>query len=141
MKQKHNVLLGFDFGTKRIGVAVGQTVTCTARPLLTLQAQQGKIKSEALQPIIKTWQPDGFVIGVPLNMDGTEQPITLLAREFGQWLTTTFDIPVYEMDERLSTRDARDQVFAHGGYRALKKAEVDSLAAQIILQNWLELNH
>lgn len=135
---KHHVLLGFDFGTKRIGVAVGQTITQTARPLTTLAAQQGVIQAEALYPLIKTWQPDGFVVGIPLNMDGTEQSTTHAARRFAQWLSETFSLPVYEMDERLSTRGAREQVFAEGGYRALKQAEVDSLAAQIILQNWLD---
>ncbi|MDX1901576.1 MAG: Holliday junction resolvase RuvX [Gammaproteobacteria bacterium] len=135
---KHHVLLGFDFGTKRIGVAVGQTITRTARPLTTLSAQQGVIQAEALQPLIKTWQPDGFVVGIPLNMDGTEQPITHAARRFAHWLTETFSLPVHEVDERLSTRDARERIFSEGGYRALQTAEVDSLAAQIILQNWLD---
>lgn len=133
------VLFGFDFGTKRIGVAVGQTITATARPLTTLVAEQGKINSDTLQSLINTWQPDGFVVGIPLNMDGTEQPITFAAREFATWLTKTFAIPVYEMDERLSTRDARERIFANSGYRGLQKTEIDSVAAQIILQNWLAL--
>lgn len=136
----HKVLLGFDFGLKRIGVAVGQTVTETARPLVTLQAKQGEPQWDTLKKIVNTWQPDGFVIGIPLNMDGTEQPLSQLARQFGEQLHKQFKLPVYEMDERLSTKDARERLFAEGGYKALQKGKVDSVAAQLILQNWLTSN-
>ncbi len=131
------ILLGFDFGTKRIGVAVGQTVTQTARPLGTIKAQNGVPQWDALDKFVKTWQPDAFVIGVPLNMDGTEQPLTQMARAFGALLQQRFQRPVHEMDERLSTKDARERIFADGGYKALQNAEIDSIAAQLILQNWL----
>jgi len=134
----HTVLLGFDFGLKRIGVAVGQTVTQTARPLVTLSAVQGEPQWTKLDNLVKTWQPDGLVLGVPLNMDGTEQPLTHAARRFAQQLHERFKLPVYEMDERLSTKDARERLFAEGGYKALQQGQIDSIAAQLILQNWLE---
>lgn len=70
-KSAHEILLGFDFGMKRIGVAVGQTVTKTARPLTVIQAAQGIPQWDALSKLIKTWQPDALVVGIPLNMDGT----------------------------------------------------------------------
>ena len=130
-------LLGFDFGMKRIGVAIGQTVTQTARPLTTLAAQDGVPALADVKALFDKWRPDACVVGIPLNMDGTEQPVTLAARAFQQWLADQFHLPVHAMDERLSTRSAREQVFASGGFRALKKAEVDSFAAQIILQDWL----
>lgn len=136
-KLTHKVILGFDFGLKRIGVAVGQTVTETARPLATLKAIQGEPQWDTLNKIVKTWQPDALVIGVPLNMDGTEQPLSQLARQFGQQLNQRFKLPIYEIDERLSTKDARERIFAEGGYKALQKGQVDSVAAQLILQNWL----
>lgn len=136
----HKVLLGFDFGLKRIGVAVGQTVTQTARPLITLSAAQGEPQWDKLDNLVKTWQPDGLVLGIPLNMDGTEQTVTHFARRFAQQLHERFKLPVYEMDERLSTKDARERVFAQGGYKALQQKQIDSIAAQLILQNWLELN-
>src|SRR6185312_2504866 len=132
----HTVLLGFDFGLKRIGVAVGQTVTQTARPLVTLSAVQGEPQWTKLENLVKTWQPDGLVLGVPLNMDGTEQPLTHAARRFAQQLHERFKLPVYEMDERLSTKDARERLFAEGGYKALQQGQIDSIAAQLILQNW-----
>ncbi len=133
----HTILLGFDFGLKRIGVAVGQTVTQTARPLMTLKAVEGEPSWDSLDKLRNTWQPDAFVIGIPLNMDGTEQPITHAARRFAKQLKERFQLPVYEMDERLSTKDARERLFAEGGYKALQHGQVDRVAAQLILQNWL----
>lgn len=133
----HKVLLGFDFGLKRIGVAVGQTVTETARPLVTLKATQGVPQWDALNKLVKTWQPDGLIIGIPLNMDGTEQPLSESARRFAHELHQRFNLPIYEMDERLSTKDARERLFAEGGFKALKNGQVDSVAAQLVLQNWL----
>ncbi len=133
----HEILLGFDFGLKRIGVAVGQTVTQTARPLTTLKASKGIPEWNALNQMIKTWQPDALVVGIPLNMDGTEQPISHSAREFAKQLHERYKLPVYEMDERLSTKDARERLFTEGGYKALQNGQVDRVAAQLILQNWL----
>lgn len=131
------IVLGFDFGTKRIGVAVGQTVTQSARPLETLQANQGIPQWEKLDKLIKAWQPDALIIGIPLNMDGTEQPLTLAAQAFSNALNSRYQLPVYGVDERLSTKDARERLFQQGGYKALQNGQVDSVAAQLILQNWL----
>lgn len=132
----HKIVVSFDFGMKRIGVAVGQTVTQTARPLETLAAKQGKPDWQEITRIIKKWGPDALVIGIPLNMDGSEQPITVSARQFGVLLREKTGLPVYEMDERLTTKGAREQLFADGGYKALQSGQVDQIAAQLILQNW-----
>ncbi|EKD73440.1 MAG: hypothetical protein ACD_45C00316G0004 [uncultured bacterium] len=70
-------------------------------------------------------------------MDGTEQPITQIARQFAQQLHERYQLPIHEMDERLSTKDARERVFTEGGYKALQDRQIDSVAAQLILQNWL----
>lgn len=140
MKNSHKILIGFDFGMKRIGVAVGQTITQTARPLDTVQAQQGIPNWSAVDKLIKKWQPDGLVVGIPLNMDGTDQKISQDARNFAQSLHERFNLPVYEMDERLTTKDARERLFAEGGFKALQDGQVDRVAAQLILQNWLALN-
>lgn len=137
IKSVIRVLLGFDFGTKRIGVAVGQTVTQSARPLETLKAQQGVPQWSQIDKLIKVWQPDALVVGIPLNMDGTEQPLTLLAQHFLNALKERYQLPVYGIDERLSTVDARERIFEQGGYKALKSGQIDSVAAQLILQNWL----
>lgn len=130
------ILLAFDFGMKRIGVAVGQSVTETARPLITLSAKDGQPDWDSLTPLIKKWRPDAFVVGIPLNMDGTEQAITQEARLFANALKDQYNLPVFEMDERLTTKDARERLFNEGGYKALQSGQIDQVAAQIILQNW-----
>lgn len=130
------ILIGFDFGMKRIGVAVGQTVTKNARPLDTIQAKNGVPNWNAIGKLIKKWLPDALIVGIPLNMDGTEQPITAHARRFAIELHEKFQLPVYEMDERLTTKEAREKLFAVGGYKALQDGQVDRVAAQLIIQNW-----
>jgi putative Holliday junction resolvase len=130
------ILISFDFGTKRIGVAIGQTITQTARPLDTIQAKDGIPNWQALEKLIKKWLPQALIVGIPLNMDGTEQAISAQARDFAQGLRQRFNLPVYEMDERLTTKDAKERLFQQGGFKALQDGQVDRVAAQLILQNW-----
>jgi putative Holliday junction resolvase len=130
------ILIGFDFGMKRIGVAVGQTITQTARPLDTIQAKDGIPNWNAITHLIKKWLPDALVVGIPINMDGTDQVISQQARQFAHSLEEQYQIPVYEIDERLTTKDARERLFIQGGYKALQDGQVDRVAAQLILQNW-----
>lgn len=136
MNKELKVLMSFDFGKKRIGVAIGQTVTQTARPLTTLNARDGAPEWHTVTALMKKWQPDALVVGIPLNMDGTEQPLSQAAREFANTLKDQYNLPVFEMDERLTTKDAREQLFTEGGYKALQDGQVDQVAAQLILQNW-----
>lgn len=138
MKHPLNILLGFDFGTKHIGVAVGQTITQTARALTSIKATAGIPDWMQVDELINTWRPEAFVVGIPLNMDGTEQPLTQLAKKFANLLRERYQLPVYDMDERLTTVAAKDQLFSVGGYKALDKKNIDSMSAQLILQNWLE---
>ncbi|MBP2168190.1 putative Holliday junction resolvase [Erwinia toletana] len=133
-------LLSFDFGTKSIGVAVGQQLTGTARPLTAIKANDGIPDWNTIERLLKEWQPDRVVVGLPLNMDGTEQPLTARARKFANRLHGRFGVQVELHDERLSTVEARADLFARGGFRALTKGSVDSLSAVIILESWFE-NH
>jgi len=133
------ILMSFDFGTKRIGVAIGQMVTKVARPLLTLPAKNGVPQWEKLAQLVKRWQPQAFVVGIPLNMDGSEQPLTHAARSFALMLHERYKLPVHEVDERLTTVDARERLFSEGGYQALQEGRVDSVAAQLILQTWFDM--
>ena len=130
-------VLGFDFGMKKMGVAVGQTVTCTATPLALLKAKNGEPEWDELAKIIKIWKPNALVVGRPLNMDGTIQPITEIVENFAKALQAHTGLPVHFVDERLSTVEARAVVFEKGGYRTLSRQPVDATAAQIILQDWL----
>lgn len=135
---KAGLYLGFDFGLLSIGVAVGQTYTLNARPLTSLKAQNGAPRWEEVAELIEDWQPVGLVVGMPLNMNGTEQPITRAARRFGRRLQGRFKIPVYEAEERLTTQEAKAHLFEQGGYRALTKTNIDSYSASLILSAWLK---
>ena len=132
------VYLGFDFGYKRIGVAVGQRLTCRATPLQTLKAVQGVPNWENIVTLMKQWQPEALVVGLPTCLDGSPLYTTGAARGFARQLRKRGSCPVYVVDERLSTVEARAQLFAEGGYRKLKSSEIDSLAACIILEQWLQ---
>ncbi|ORM66374.1 Holliday junction resolvase RuvX [Pantoea rodasii] len=131
-------LLGFDFGTTSIGVAVGQQLTGTARALTAIKAQDGIPNWNLIEKLLKEWQPNYVVVGLPLNMDGTEQPLTDRARKFANRLHGRFGVRVEMQDERLSTVEARADLFERGGFRALQKGQVDSQSAVIILEDWFD---
>ncbi|RWU09034.1 Holliday junction resolvase RuvX [Pseudidiomarina gelatinasegens] len=133
-------VIGFDFGTHSIGVAVGQTVTGTASPLTALKAKDGQPNWDAVAKLLSDWQPELLVVGLPLNMDGTEQPLTDLARKFANRLHGRFGIKVALQDERLTTVAAKEDLFGRGGYKQLQKGKVDSAAAQLILEDFLSQN-
>lgn len=129
-------LLGFDFGTRRIGVAVGQELTGTARPLTTLTSRDGGPDWTTITRLIEEWQPGALVVGIPYHMDGTEMELTRLATRFGNRLRGRYNLPVFTVDERLTSAEA-EQVLREGG-RQLDKGAVDQVAAQLILQSWLD---
>ena len=133
-------LLGFDFGLRRIGIAVGQELTGTAKALVTLPARNGVPDWDALAALILEWQPDAFVVGLPLNMDGTEHALTEAARRFGNRLGERYNLPVHWCDERLSSVAAAEQVAASAlsTRKKRQKAAIDKVAAQLILHSWLE---
>ncbi|SFT83712.1 putative holliday junction resolvase [Kosakonia arachidis] len=131
-------LLAFDFGTKSIGVAIGQRITGTARPLTALKAQDGTPDWKLIEKLLKEWQPEMVIVGLPLNMDGTEQPLTARARNFANKVHGRFGMKVTLHDERLSTVEARAGLFERGGFRALDKGSVDSASAVIILESYFE---
>lgn len=128
-------LLGFDFGTKRIGVAVGQELTGSARALETLNSPDGGPDWAGISRLIEQWQPAALVLGLPLNLDGSDHEITRLARRFGNRLRGRYNLPVYTIDERLSSTEAELLLAEKGRF---DKADVDKVAAQVILQSWLE---
>lgn len=135
-----NTILAFDFGTNSIGCAIGQSITGTAQGLPAFKAQDGIPNWEQIEKVIKEWQPDLLVIGLPLNMDGTEQELTVRARKFANRLHGRFGVRVELQDERLTTTEARTEIFARGGYKALNKSKVDGISACLILESWFE-NH
>ncbi|MDC2825589.1 Holliday junction resolvase RuvX [Rodentibacter pneumotropicus] len=132
--------LAFDFGMKSIGCAVGQSITGTAQALPAFNARDGIPNWENIEKCLKEWNPDFVVVGLPLNMDGTEQELTLRARKFAKRLNGRFGVKVVLQDERLTTTQARSEIFERGGFRALKKGKVDGISACLILESWFENN-
>ena len=131
-------LIAFDFGLKSIGCAVGQSITCTAQALPAFKAQDGIPNWLLIEKCLKEWQPDKLVVGLPLNMDGSEQELTRLARKFANRLHGRFGYPVELQDERLTTTEAKAEIFARGGFKALEKGKIDSISACLILESWFE---
>ncbi|WP_211185268.1 Holliday junction resolvase RuvX [Thalassotalea algicola] len=131
-------VIGFDFGKKYIGVAVGQEITGTATPLGSVKAKDGIPQWDALEKYLKEWLPDYIVVGLPLNMDGSEQQLTKDARKFGNRVFGRFGINVEFNDERLTTASAKENLFASGGYRNLKKDNVDAESARLIIESYFE---
>ncbi|MDJ0861433.1 MAG: Holliday junction resolvase RuvX [Gammaproteobacteria bacterium] len=132
MSKAPAVLLAFDFGAKRIGVAVGQSVTASARPLRTVRVSGRRPDWAAITDLVRTWQPTCLVVGLPLNMDGTEQETTHYARRFGRQLEARYHLPVHWVDERLSSVEAQNRLRTQGR----PDDEVDPVAAQLILETW-----
>ena len=125
--------LGFDYGLKRIGVAVGQELTGTASALTTIAARDGKPDWDAITRLIQDWQPDAVVVGLPLNMDGTDHELSRRARRFGNQLHGRYNLPAHFIDERLSSLQA--EALLKG--RSHRREDIDKLAAQVILETWL----
>jgi putative holliday junction resolvase len=118
-------LLAFDYGIKRLGVATGSRFLGSAEPLKSIHAQ-GEARFDAIAQLVKEWQPDGLVIGVPFHPDGAEHEVTLRARRFGRQLKARFRLPVFEVDERYTSVEAESY-----GAR-----DVDSTAAALILEQF-----
>lgn len=136
MPNRSLVALGFDFGMKRIGVAVGQIVTRSANAVVILKAKDGVPDWERIKMLIETWQTNVVVVGVPYNMDGSEQPLTFAARKFARKLQSRFGCPAYTVDERLTTVEIQRQWYEQ---RTTKKQPqyLDNYAAKLILEQWL----
>jgi putative holliday junction resolvase len=130
--------LGFDFGTKKIGVAVGQTSTASASPLQTIRSINQAPNWDVIGQLIKEWQPVGLVVGISRQQDGTDNPVTPRMLKFCRQLDGRYALPVYQQDETLSTFEAKQLLFDEVSLGAAKLWEVqDQLAAQLILQSWL----
>ena len=129
-------LLGFDFGLQRIGVAVGQDLTGTARALATVRSRNGKPDWDMITELIRTWRPDALVVGLPLHADGSESGFTRSVKRFILQLEDRYKLPVHPMDERLSSHAAAQR--EGEGKFELKSRGIDAVAAKEILVSWLQ---
>ncbi|WP_457439537.1 Holliday junction resolvase RuvX [Pseudomonas sp. TE3786] len=131
------LLLGFDYGTKQIGVAVGQVITGQARELCVLKAQNGVPDWQKVEALVREWQPDAIVVGLPLNMDGSPSEMSERAEKFARRLNGRFNLPVHTHDERLTTYAAKGERLQQGQRGGYKDNPVDALAAALLLEGWL----
>jgi putative holliday junction resolvase len=134
------VYLGFDYGAKRIGVAVGDEITRLARPLPAIN--NGRQPDwTALAQALKDWRPSAVVVGLPIDLDGNDQAITTQARSFADQLRRRYGVPVHLCDERMSSRAADDEIRSARAdgrkTRRVQKGERDGVAARLILEQWL----
>ncbi len=134
MPDKSTTVIGFDFGSYWIGVAVGQTLTRQATPLTTLKNGDWK----GIERLLQEWQPQKLVVGLPLSMNGEDQEMTSSAKRFGRQLQGRFGIDTSMVDERLTTREAYQIAMEQNEHKS--KQEIDSLSAALITESWLQ-NH
>lgn len=127
-------VLAFDFGTRKIGVAVGQSLTGTASPLAALVAQDGQPNWQQVQQLVNEWAPQYLLVGLPLNMDGSPSESSRRARRFAGRLQGRFGVPARLIDERLSTREARARL--GDNYRGGADPKVDSIAAVLLIESF-----
>ncbi len=136
--------LGFDFGERRIGVATGQSRTLSANPLCVVRNINGRPEWDEIEKVIREWQPAALIVGLPLTDDGSAQRVTGLARSFAKHLRRRYQLPVHMCDERFSSNEA-SRIIAenrrHHNRRRAKHEDSDTIAAALILEQWLRLNY
>ena len=131
-------VMAFDFGEKRIGVAVGESMLKVAHPLTTINAEENEVKFAQIAALIKEWRACLLVVGLPMHMDGEAHLLTQLSKKFAQRLEGRFNLPVVMVDERLSSAEAAQNLSAAGVKGIKQKALLDAVAAQTILQSYFD---
>jgi putative Holliday junction resolvase len=134
------VILAFDFGLKHIGVAIGQEITKTAQTFFSLEAKNGEPNWNQLDPLVKEWNPKLLIVGNPLNMDGSDSEIKKKSDKFSNLINKRYNIPVELMDERLTTREAKDRLKTEEDNSISSGRDTHQIAAQIILESWFSEN-
>lgn len=131
-------LLAFDFGTRRIGIAIGNTVSRSAQPLSTINDEKNDVRFATIASLLKEWQPVALVVGLPCNDDGTPHEMTALSRRFANRLKGRFDLPTILVDERYTSAAASAVLDEAGIHGRKQKSLIDQYAAQQILQAYFD---
>lgn len=131
-------VLAFDFGTKRIGVAVGESLVRIAHPLTEITGEETEPRFAAIARVVTQWQPRHLVVGLPLSTEGEAHALTRRAERFARQLEGRLGLPVSLVDERYTSVDAEALLRGAGPHRAMREKSVDSAAAQLILQQWFD---
>ena len=134
-------IMGFDVGTKKTGVAIGQTVTKTANPIAKIYSQQRQFDWKTLDKLVQEWRPNHFIVGIPLDMAGNDMIITPVAKQFLSDLIARYPtISADAVDERLTTKAAKQTLFEQYGYSGLQSKDIDGIAACLLLEQWMQHN-
>lgn len=136
--QKAGNIIGFDFGQRRIGVAIGNNISKTAQPLTTIESTSRDQKFKVIQKIIKEWQPISIVVGIPFNIDGSEHQVTNLSKNFAKQLEQKYSLPIHLIDERYTSIEANNEIKNKKIDLKKRKLLIDQIAAKIILQSYLD---
>lgn len=137
--RKNTLMMGFDYGTKQIGIAIGQTMTASASPLATVTVRNQKPDWRHLNELIYKWQPQVLVVGLPQRGDGSDSTLTEMVRLFVQELQQRYRLPVHTIDETLSSVEAAQR--SPQAHQKKNEKNINAIAAQIILETWLADNH
>ncbi|OTG64580.1 Holliday junction resolvase RuvX [Acinetobacter sp. ANC 3903] len=135
LSQPH-MIMAFDFGTQKMGMAVGQSMIESANPLALFPMKDGIPNWDALLKIVKQYQPTLFLVGLPLNMDDSESELSTRSRKFARRLRHQTNIETLMVDERLTTREARDELDQYQAQGRGKKLAADSIAAALFIESW-----
>lgn len=139
---QNQILLGLDYGTVKLGVAVGQTLTGCARPLEILPVGAGGLPWARLDYLVQTWRPHALVLGMPYHMDGSDTALVAPVQRFAAQLRTRYALPVHLADERLTTHAARALLSAQPERKRKQRlGPADAVAAKLILETWLADTH
>lgn len=133
---KPYMIMAFDFGTQKMGIAVGQSMIESANPLALFPMKDGIPNWDELLKIVKQYQPTLFLVGLPLNMDDTESELSARSRKFARRLRHQTNIETLMVDERLTTREARDELDHYQAQGRGKKLAADSIAAALFIESW-----
>ena len=135
MIEESGVVMAFDFGLRNIGIAIGQNITKSASTFYAIKAKEGEPDWMKLDSIVKEWEPSLFIVGDPINMDGTKSEFQKRILKFSNDLKKRYAINIYKMDERLTTKEAKERIKDESnGLQA--SANKHSISAQIILEDW-----
>ncbi|MCO8090370.1 Holliday junction resolvase RuvX [Acinetobacter pseudolwoffii] len=129
-------IMAFDFGTQKMGMSVGQSLIASASPLPLFPMKDGIPNWDELLKIVKSHQPNLFLVGLPLNMDDSESELSTRARKFARRLRHQTNIETWMVDERLTTREARDELDHYQAQGRGKKLSADSIAAALLIESW-----
>lgn len=138
---KQSTVMAFDFGERRLGIAIGEHLVGTATPLSMIDHESNEKRFEAISALVTAWQPKLFVVGFPLHSDGTEHAISQLCKKFARRLNGRFNIPVILIDERYTSIAASQALNAQGIKGRAQKTHLDAVAAQTILQSYFDDLH